>query len=109
MTLACFERELPDEGLLASSISTRGARRARRRRARWQRSPFAFGFADRADAGERLAPGGWEHIAAIGRRSFWDPRTVLVIGAGPIGLVAALIGVQHGGDVHVLDQGHQWP
>ena len=46
----------------------------------------------------------WEHIAAIGRRSFWDPRTVLVTGAGPIGLLAALIGVQQGADVHVLDR-----
>jgi threonine dehydrogenase-like Zn-dependent dehydrogenase len=46
----------------------------------------------------------WEHIAAIGRRTFWDPTTVLVVGAGPIGLLAALIGVQHGGDVHVLDR-----
>jgi threonine dehydrogenase-like Zn-dependent dehydrogenase len=46
----------------------------------------------------------WEHIAAIGRRTFWDPHTVLVIGAGPIGLLAALIGVQQGADVHVLDR-----
>jgi threonine dehydrogenase-like Zn-dependent dehydrogenase len=46
----------------------------------------------------------WEHIAAIGRRAFWEPSTVLVLGAGPIGLLAALIGVQRGGDVHVLDR-----
>ena len=46
----------------------------------------------------------WEHIAGIGRRAFWDPQTVLIVGAGPIGLLAALIGVQHGGDVHVLDR-----
>jgi threonine dehydrogenase-like Zn-dependent dehydrogenase len=46
----------------------------------------------------------WEHIAAIGRRTFWDPHTVLVIGAGPIGLLAALIGAQQGTDVHVLDR-----
>jgi glucose 1-dehydrogenase len=46
----------------------------------------------------------WEHIAAIGRRSFWDPSTVLVLGAGPIGLLAAMVGVQHGGDVHVFDR-----
>ena len=32
----------------------------------------------------------WEHIAAIGRRTFWDPHTVLVVGAGPIGLLGAL-------------------
>jgi len=46
----------------------------------------------------------WEQIGAIGRRTFWDPSTVLVVGAGPIGLLAALIGVQRGGDVHVLDR-----
>jgi threonine dehydrogenase-like Zn-dependent dehydrogenase len=46
----------------------------------------------------------WEHIGAIGRRSFWDPHTVLVTGAGPIGLLAALLGVQQGHDVHVLDR-----
>jgi glucose 1-dehydrogenase len=46
----------------------------------------------------------WEHVGAIGRRTYWDPKTVLVIGAGPIGLLAALIGVQQGGDVHVLDR-----
>jgi glucose 1-dehydrogenase len=46
----------------------------------------------------------WEHVAAIGRRAFWEPSTVLVLGAGPIGLLAALIGVQHGGDVHVFDR-----
>jgi threonine dehydrogenase-like Zn-dependent dehydrogenase len=46
----------------------------------------------------------WEQIGSIGRRTFWDPHTVLVVGAGPIGLLAALIGVQHGGEVHVLDR-----
>jgi glucose 1-dehydrogenase len=51
----------------------------------------------------------WEHILAIGRRSFWDPRTVLVVGAGPIGLLAALIGKQLGGEVHVLDRATSGP
>jgi threonine dehydrogenase-like Zn-dependent dehydrogenase len=46
----------------------------------------------------------WEHIVAIGGRTFWDPQTVLVVGAGPIGLLAALMGVQKGADVHVLDR-----
>jgi len=46
----------------------------------------------------------WEHIASIGRRTFWDPQTVLVVGAGPIGLLGALIAVQHGAEVHVLDR-----
>jgi glucose 1-dehydrogenase len=46
----------------------------------------------------------WEQIIAIGQRTFWEPRTVLVIGAGPIGLLAAMIGAQRGLDVHVLDR-----
>jgi threonine dehydrogenase-like Zn-dependent dehydrogenase len=46
----------------------------------------------------------WQQILAIGQRTFWDPQTVLVVGAGPIGLLAALIGVQLGRDVHVLDR-----
>jgi glucose 1-dehydrogenase len=47
----------------------------------------------------------WDHIDAIGRRSrSWRPKTVLITGAGPIGLLAALIGVQRGLDVHLLDQ-----
>ena len=51
----------------------------------------------------------WEHIASIGRRAFWDPQTVLIVGAGPIGLLAALIAVQHGADVHVVDQVTEGP
>lgn len=51
----------------------------------------------------------WEHIGAIGRRTFWDPQTVLVVGAGPIGLLAALIGVQQGAEVHVLDRATAGP
>ena len=31
----------------------------------------------------------WEQIVAVGQRAFWEPRTVLVTGAGPIGLLAA--------------------
>ena len=44
----------------------------------------------------------WEHILAVGQRAFWEPKTVLVTGAGPIGLLAALGAVQRGVDVHVL-------
>ena len=46
----------------------------------------------------------WDHIERIGARAVWKPRTVLVTGAGPIGLLAALLGVQRGLEVHVLDQ-----
>jgi threonine dehydrogenase-like Zn-dependent dehydrogenase len=46
----------------------------------------------------------WDHIDLIGRRARWQPRTVLVTGAGPIGLLAALLGRQRGLDVHVFDR-----
>ena len=47
----------------------------------------------------------WEHIGRIGARApFWAPRVVLVTGAGPVGLLAALIGVQRGFEVHVFDR-----
>ena len=46
----------------------------------------------------------WEQVRAVGQRAFWEPRTVLVTGAGPIGLLAALVGKQNGLEVHVLDR-----
>lgn len=46
----------------------------------------------------------WDHIERIGSRAEWKPATALVTGAGPIGLLAALLGVQRGLEVHVLDQ-----
>ena len=46
----------------------------------------------------------WEQVQAVGQRAFWEPRNVLVTGAGPIGLLAALVCSQHGLDVHVLDR-----
>ncbi|HZU79993.1 MAG TPA: glucose 1-dehydrogenase [Acidimicrobiales bacterium] len=46
----------------------------------------------------------WEQVDRIGSRAHWAPKTALVTGAGPIGLLAALMGVQRGLDVHVLDQ-----
>ncbi|MBT2321544.1 glucose 1-dehydrogenase [Variovorax paradoxus] len=52
----------------------------------------------------------WEHAERIGRRSAaWQPRTVLVTGAGPIGLLAALLGAQRGLEVHVLDRATTGP
>ncbi|MGV9804884.1 glucose 1-dehydrogenase [Micromonospora chersina] len=46
----------------------------------------------------------WEQVDKVGARSWYDPKTVLVTGAGPIGLLAALLGAQRGLDVHVLDR-----
>ncbi|TYC06968.1 alcohol dehydrogenase catalytic domain-containing protein [Micromonospora sp. WP24] len=45
----------------------------------------------------------WDHIERIGQRAVWQPRVVLVTGAGPIGLLAALLAAQRGFSVHVLD------
>jgi len=46
----------------------------------------------------------WDHIERIGRRATWSPAKVLVTGAGPIGLLAALLSVQRGLETHVLDR-----
>ncbi len=47
----------------------------------------------------------WDHTLRIGARSrTWKPTSVLVTGAGPVGLLAALIGRQKGLEVHVLDR-----
>jgi glucose 1-dehydrogenase len=51
----------------------------------------------------------WEHIERIGNRAAWVPRRVLVTGAGPIGLLATLLAVQRGFEVHVLDQVRSGP
>lgn len=45
----------------------------------------------------------WEQIERIGRRAVWAPERVLVTGAGPVGLLAALLGVQRGLEVLVVD------
>jgi len=46
----------------------------------------------------------WQQIERIGSRAHWQPHRVLVIGAGPIGLLAALMGTQRKFEVHVLDR-----
>jgi threonine dehydrogenase-like Zn-dependent dehydrogenase len=46
----------------------------------------------------------WDHIDHIVRRSQWRPRRVLVLGAGPVGLLGALLAVLRGHEVHVLDR-----
>jgi threonine dehydrogenase-like Zn-dependent dehydrogenase len=45
-----------------------------------------------------------EQVVAVGHRSFWEAKTVLVTGAGPIGLLAACGARLHGMEVHVLDR-----
>lgn len=51
----------------------------------------------------------WDHIERIGRRAHWRPRRALVTGAGPIGLLAALLARQRGFDVTVLDRVEEGP
>jgi threonine dehydrogenase-like Zn-dependent dehydrogenase len=46
----------------------------------------------------------WDQVGRIVTRSPGDPRVALVTGAGPIGLLAALIGRQRGLSVNVLDR-----
>jgi glucose 1-dehydrogenase len=64
---------------------------------------------DVGDAGVLVEPTSvvakaWEEVERIGSRSWFAPERVLVTGAGPIGLLAAMLGRQRGLDVHVLDQ-----
>lgn len=51
----------------------------------------------------------WEHIDLIAHRACTDVAKVLVTGAGPIGLLAALLAVQRGHEVHVLDHHEDGP
>ena len=52
----------------------------------------------------------WQHIERIGARSAaWTPRVVLVTGAGPVGLLAALLAQQRGCELHILDRDERGP
>ena len=52
----------------------------------------------------------WDHIERIGRRFHsWEPRRLLVTGAGPVGLLAALMGKQRAYEVYVLNRAKDGP
>jgi threonine dehydrogenase-like Zn-dependent dehydrogenase len=51
----------------------------------------------------------WEHIDRLTQHQPWQPENVLVTGAGPIGLLAGMLGAQRGLDVHLLDQATDGP
>jgi threonine dehydrogenase-like Zn-dependent dehydrogenase len=52
----------------------------------------------------------WEQVERIGARgAAWRPRVALITGAGPVGLLAALIGQQRGYELHVLDRATDGP
>ncbi|MFC4018327.1 glucose 1-dehydrogenase [Micromonospora sp. GCM10011542] len=85
-------------------------------RDRWRIQPkFAVGLDPAlAQVGVLLEPTSvvakaWDHIERIGHRAEWEPQTVLVTGAGPIGLLAALLAAQRGLAVHVLDRATEGP
>lgn len=85
-------------------------------RDRWRVQPrFAVGLDPTlAPVGMLLEPTSvvakaWDHIERIGSRAVWQPQSVLVTGAGPIGLLAALLGIQRGLSVHVLDRNKTGP
>jgi glucose 1-dehydrogenase len=70
--------------------------------------------ADLRDVGVLLEPTtivakAWEQVERIGARAYWQPRTVLVTGAGPVGLLAALLAKARGYEVHVLDKAEGGP
>jgi threonine dehydrogenase-like Zn-dependent dehydrogenase len=49
----------------------------------------------------------WEHVERIGSRALFTPRRALVMGAGPVGLLAALMGRQRNLEVWVLDRAEE--
>ncbi len=50
-----------------------------------------------------------EQVFQAGQRAYWEPKTVLVTGAGPIGLLAALRFSVRNLQVHVLDRADTGP
>lgn len=52
----------------------------------------------------------WEHVERIGHRgAAWSPRVALITGAGPVGLLAALLAKQRGLELHILDRRETGP
>jgi threonine dehydrogenase-like Zn-dependent dehydrogenase len=52
----------------------------------------------------------WDHIDYIGRRSkSWQPQTALITGAGPVGLLAALLARQRNLETYVYDRADSGP
>lgn len=52
----------------------------------------------------------WDHIHRIGERTrSWQPKSALITGAGPVGLLAALMAAQRGLELHVLDRAEDGP
>ena len=67
-----------------------------------------------ADLGVLLEPASvlakaWDQVDRISQRAFFLRGRALVTGAGPIGLLACLLGVQRGYEVHVVDLATEGP
>ena len=71
----------------------------------WTRTSGSWGYS--WNPPRWLPRRGSTSLPSVGARS--GTRTVFVVGAGPIGLLAAMIGVQLGVDVHVLDRATSGP
>ncbi len=56
-----------------------------------------------------VAAKAWEQAETIASRARWTPRRALVTGAGPLGLLATMLGVQRGLEMHVLDTMREGP
>ena len=77
---------------------------------RWRLEPdFAVALpAGLGELGVLLEPASvlakaWDQVDRISRRAFFMHGRALITGAGPIGLLACLMGVQRGYEVHVVD------
>ncbi|MEV0696030.1 glucose 1-dehydrogenase [Streptomyces sp. NPDC050388] len=77
---------------------------------RWRIEPdYAIRLAPGlGDCGVLLEPASvlaeaWEQTDRIFNRASWKPEVALVTGAGPVSLLAALLGIQRGLEAHVLD------
>jgi len=77
---------------------------------RWRVEPeFALAIpADLGELGVLLEPASvlakaWDQIDRISQRGFFLRERAMVTGAGPIGLLACLLGVQRGYEMHVVD------
>jgi threonine dehydrogenase-like Zn-dependent dehydrogenase len=83
---------------------------------RWRVNPY-FAVPVPAELGElgvlvepaSILTKAWDQVDQVGARSWFGPQHVLVTGAGPIGLLAAMIARQRGYDVHVLDRVEDGP
>lgn len=81
-----------------------GAQRWRAETGHLVRLPEQLGLAGVLAEPTSVVAKAWRQAEVVSQRGWAEPRKVLVTGAGPIGLLAALLGVQRGLQVTVLDR-----